>query len=198
METVYRVYAPPLSRLVAGGLATGTGRVRVSSPFEAGAVVQEVFARAFAERARLAYDGLSPYLSYLATIARNHVLNELRVREDPTPPEVLTTALGAQPSEPPQGPHEHAEAHELTRLTAQFVASRPERERLVYAARFERELTQDAAADELGLTRIQVRRAEATFRVALFAHLRASGYLDHARPVEPGLAADPTSLRRPS
>ncbi len=188
MEAVYRHYAPPLSKRVASGLSGGGGRVRVSSPFEVGAVVQEVFTRAFSERARLAYDGLSPYAAYLSTIARNYLLNELRVREEPAPPEELASAVG-DGGEKAQSPHEHAEASELLRLTQDFVRGRPEREQAIYQARFEQGLTQDAAAKALGLTRIQVRRAEANLRASLFTHLKAKGYLDHAAQKPQGLAA---------
>ena len=61
----------------------------------------------------------------------------------------------------------------------------------MFRARFEQYLSQEEAAASLGLTRIQVRRVEAKLRRDLFVHLRASGYLDRAQPVESSLVGAP-------
>ncbi|MBL8953157.1 MAG: sigma-70 family RNA polymerase sigma factor [Myxococcaceae bacterium] len=196
MELVFRHYAPQLSALVARGLSTRGGRIRPSSPFEVGAVVQEAFARAFTEKARGAYDGASDYLQYLAAIARNELLNQQRGREDLTEQDVLESQLGgASPNSgaavgaAPASPEQATEERELHGLVSNFLAARDAREQEVYRARFEQHLTQEDAAAVLGLTRIQVRRLEAKLRRDLFAHLRSSGYLDRARPVESSLVS---------
>ncbi len=195
MELVFRHYAPQLSALVARGLSTRGGRIRPSSPFEVGAVVQEAFARAFTDKARGAYDGASDYLQYLAAIARNELLNQQRGREDLTDHETLESQLGSSVNAgsavaaPPPSPEQVAEEKELHGLVSTFLAGRDAREQDVYRVRFEQHLTQEDAAAVLGLTRIQVRRLEAKLRRDLFAHLRASGYLDRARPVESSLVS---------
>ncbi len=195
MELVFRHYAPQLSALVARGLSTRSGRIRASSPFAVGAVVQEAFSRAFTEKARGAYDGASDYLLYLAAIARNELLNQRRGREDLTERDALEAQLGASPNAgaavgaAPASPEQAAEERELHGLVSNFLAARDSRERDVYRARFEQHLTQEDAAAVLSLTRIQVRRFEAKLRRDLFAHLRASGYLDRARPVESSLVS---------
>ncbi len=195
MEIVFRHYAPQLSALVARGLSTRGGRIRPASPFEVGAVVQEAFARAFTEKARGSYDGASDYLQYLAAIARNELLNQQRGREDVAEGAALEAQLGtaanasAAVSAGPPSPDQVAEERELQGLVATFLAHRDEKDRQVYQARFEQNLTQEDAATVLGLTRIQVRRVEAKLRRDLFAHLRASGYLDRARPVESSLVS---------
>jgi DNA-directed RNA polymerase specialized sigma24 family protein len=74
LELVYQHYGPKVSGMVAQSL---TGR----SPFEAGSVVQEVFARAFSRGAREGYTGLTPYLAYLSAIATPVLLNERRLKE---------------------------------------------------------------------------------------------------------------------
>ena len=184
METVYLHYAPLLSALVFRGLATQNGRVRVTTPFEVGSVVQEAFARSFQEKARLAYDGLSPYLSYLAAIARNYLLNERRVREEPASDAAIEVALtagvqtGTALSSPPRRPDEVAEEHELARLVEAFLAERTQPERDIFKARFVERRTQDEAAAAVGLTRIQVRRIEAHLREDLLARFKLSGYLE--------------------
>jgi len=195
MEIVFRHYAPQLSALVARGLSTRGGRIRPSSPFEVGAVVQEAFARAFTDKARGAYDGASDYLQYLAAIARNELLNQQRGREDLAEQETLESQLGesanagAAVGAAPPSPEQVAEENELHGLVSTFLAGRDPREQDVYRVRFEQHLTQEDAAAVLGLTRIQVRRLEAKLRRDLFAHLRSSGYLDRARPVESSLVS---------
>jgi RNA polymerase sigma-70 factor (ECF subfamily) len=196
MDIVFRHYAPQLSALVTRGLSTRGGRIRAASPFDVGAVVQEAFARAFTDKARGAYDGASDYLQYLAAIARNELLNQQRVREDTAEAGVIESQLGtsanagmAVASAPPS-PDQLAEERELHGLVEKFLAGREERERDVYRVRFEQHLTQEDAAAVLGLTRIQVRRVEAKLRRDLFVHLRASGYLDRAKPVESSLVSN--------
>lgn len=193
LEAVYRHYSPHLSALVFKGLPTQGGRVRATGPFEVGAVVQETFARAFGERARLAYDGLTPYLSYLSAIARNHLLNERRVREEPAEDRSLEGAAGSQAnggaalSNPPRRPDEVAEANELQNLIRGFLQGRSPRDRGIFQARFVERLTQDEAAARVGLTRIQVRRAEAHLRRDLLEVFKASGYFDQKQPVASSL-----------
>jgi RNA polymerase sigma factor (sigma-70 family) len=195
MEIVFRHYAPQLSALVARGLSTRGGRIRPASPFEVGAVVQEAFARAFTEKARGSYDGASDYLQYLAAIARNELLNQQRGREDVAEGAALEAQLGtaanasAAVSAGPPSPDQVAEERELQGLVSTFLKQRDDKDQKVYQARFEQNLTQEDAATVLGLTRIQVRRIEAKLRRDLFAHLRASGYLDRARPVESSLVS---------
>jgi RNA polymerase sigma factor (sigma-70 family) len=195
MEIVFRHYAPQLSALLVRGLSTRGGRIRPTSPFEIGAVVQEAFARAFTEKARASYDGAADYLQYLAAIARNELLNQQRSREDAAEAQALELHLDSQLSgaapvaAPPPSPEVAAEERELQGLVNTFLEAREPRERDVYRARFEQVMTQEEAAAALGLTRIQVRRVEAKLRRDLFAHLRAAGYLDRAAPVQNALAA---------
>jgi RNA polymerase sigma-70 factor (ECF subfamily) len=193
LEAVYRHYAPQLSSMVFRGLATQGGRVRATGPFEVGAVVQETFARALQERARLAYDGLTPYISYLSAIARNHLLNERRVREEPADALAIDAAAssaangGAALSNAPRRPDEVAEENELRHLVDRFLGTRTPLERNIFQARFVDRLTQDEAAERVGLSRIQVRRAEARLRRDLLASFKAEGYFRELAPIENSL-----------
>jgi RNA polymerase sigma-70 factor, ECF subfamily len=203
LDVVFRHYAPRLSALVERGLSTRGGRIRATSPFEVGAVVQEAFTRAFTEKARNSYDGSSDYLQYLAAIARNELLNQQRDREDSTASDVLEMQLGEGPvagfpvGTAPLPPDQAAEENELKGLVEAFVKQRDQREREVFRVRFEQHLTQDDAAAVLGLTRIQVRRVEARLRRDLFTHLRERGYLDRAEPAESSLVtAAPAGAHR--
>jgi RNA polymerase sigma-70 factor (ECF subfamily) len=88
LEALTRVYEE-YAGMIAGFLTRGftfssKGRALefrgYQQPFDLENVLQETFVRAFSEPARLAYDGLTPYRSYLTAIARNLVLSEHRRR----------------------------------------------------------------------------------------------------------------------
>src|SRR5262245_56542135 len=86
LEEVYRHYAPEVAAFLQRGFTfmSGGRHLRFAGyrqPFDLDNALQETFVRAFKESARLGYDGLNPYKSYLLAIARNLVLDELRRRE---------------------------------------------------------------------------------------------------------------------
>ncbi len=174
LEDVYQHYAPRVSGLLSKALK---GR----SPFEVGALVQEVFARAFQPGAREAYTGLTPYLAYLSAIARNLLLNERRMKEDAASAEAIDRALsgGSELSiSAPPPPDVAAEENELRRLVEGFLAGRTEVDRRLFEARFVERRTQEEAAQALGLSRIQVRRLEAHLRADLLDRFKQGGYLE--------------------
>src|SRR5574341_691980 len=75
LAAVYEHYVAGVSAILRHGFAFSSGGARTRfhgyrSQFELEDILQEVFSRAFSERARLAWDGLTPYESYLAGIAR--------------------------------------------------------------------------------------------------------------------------------
>ena len=53
------------------------------STFDLHNAVQEVFRRAFEERARLSYNGVNSYSNWILAIARNMVINQFRNKEVP-------------------------------------------------------------------------------------------------------------------
>lgn len=85
LADVYRQHSPRVVDALRLGFSfQSSGKRRrfkgFSDPLELESFVQEVFLRAFSERARLAYDGLRPFEPYLLTVARNIVIDELRRR----------------------------------------------------------------------------------------------------------------------
>src|SRR5688500_4594845 len=83
LDRVYRVYAEEIASILVNGFAfSSSGRAcrfqGLSSRFDLEDVLQEVFARRFTERARLAYDGLRPYGASLAASSRTTVIVRLR------------------------------------------------------------------------------------------------------------------------
>lgn len=182
LERVYREHVQEVAAFLRSGFMYTTNERPTRFPgvrdsFELESLVQEVFARAFAERARLAYDGLRPYGAFLTGIARHLVLD--RLRKQARRGEVLAApdVLDATPLD--TADHEATEDERRGReLVTQFLQSAcDERDRALYAARYERELSQVDAAEALGLTRIQVRRWETKFRERLLRFLKRADYV---------------------
>lgn len=137
--------------------------------------VLEVFARAFAPRAREAFDGVRPFDGYLLGIARNVVLEAARRGRREGDHDDAQLAVLADDAVPPDVA---AELGELDALLGRFRGELSAELQGVYDARFVEHRSQEAAADALGLTRIQLRRRERDLKVLLVAFLKKHGYLE--------------------
>src|SRR3990170_7467386 len=83
LDRVYRHYVSGVAAFLRSGFSYSSGGAPasfpgVASPYDLENLAQEVFTRAFAEPARMSYDGLRPYQGFLHGIARNLVLDDLR------------------------------------------------------------------------------------------------------------------------
>jgi hypothetical protein len=79
MEQVYWAYAARIAAIIRRGFnVKNEQRVPGVRGEQLEDLVQEVFTKAFSERARLAYDGLRDYGPFLFTIARNVVIDWAR------------------------------------------------------------------------------------------------------------------------
>lgn len=178
LEHVYHDYVHEVARLLRSGFGYQTGGKPSAfrgyhQPHELETAVQEVFARAFAPRARQGYDGLRPYRSYLFGIARHVVLDQLRRRSSRRE----TLELVDEPG-PPPAYEETLDEKQGRELVRRFVGEHcDDRDRKLFALRYEQELSQVATARAAGLTRIQVRRWESKFRARLLRYLKRSGYV---------------------
>lgn len=182
LHRVYVHYAPRISGFLRGGFTfTSRGQTfrfrGVERPFDLDNATQEVFARAFAERARLSYDGLRPYGDYILAIARNHVLNELRRRQEQLATDEIDPVAGLIEPRPPE---RTLEEREVARLLAQFLAALDDGDRAYFTVRFNDEHNQVEAARLLGITRIRARRIEARIKRDLLAFMKSNGYLSAA------------------
>ncbi|HSK04884.1 MAG TPA: sigma-70 family RNA polymerase sigma factor [Kofleriaceae bacterium] len=150
----------------------------VRDSFELESFVQEVFARAFEERARLAYDGVRPYGAFLNGIAKNLVLD--RLRKQARHGEVLAApdVIDAAGADAPPAWETSEDERRGRALVAEFLETAcDDRDRALYALRYERELSQDDTAREAGLTRIQIRRWETKLRARLLRFLKRADYV---------------------
>jgi RNA polymerase sigma factor (sigma-70 family) len=194
LEALYRTHAPDIARLLRFGFAFSSGgrdcRFHgVRSEFDLEDRLQEVFARAFSERARLGYDGLTPFGAYVRTIARNLVIDDFR-RKEQVLVEYSIDRSEAEPEAPPRGasepflgqlatsgrPELDRNQAELLELVAAFKATLSRRERQVYELRFERELEHDQITTESGLSASKVKTSEQRIRTAFFRFMRRHGY----------------------
>jgi RNA polymerase sigma factor (sigma-70 family) len=188
-EVLFRAYAEPVRRFLAGGF-TFVSRGRTcrfrgqGSGIDTESIVQETFARAFAPSTRTNYDGERPFKNYLFSIAKNLVLREFQrrdrlIRLETT--EETTDMLARKSSEqqflPADRNPEHTFADgELHEVTKQFIATLDEEEKLFFLHRFAKGLTQEATAKEMGVTRARVKLLEKGMRKRFLDTLRGNGY----------------------
>jgi RNA polymerase sigma-70 factor (ECF subfamily) len=132
--------------------------------------VQETFTRAFAERARLAYDGIRDYGPFVVTIARNLLLDLARKRGR----ELQLKELG-EAWDPPAPREEEPYADEATMKAVRgYLADVPPELRGVHEQLYVRGVSQAEAAQVLGYSRQQIRTLEKRLRDGLAAHLDRS------------------------
>jgi RNA polymerase sigma factor (sigma-70 family) len=202
LEEVYRHYVPEVAAFLQRGFTFSSGGrtlrfVGYAQPFDLDNALQETFARAFKESARLGYDGLHLYKNYLLAIARNLVLDEFRNREVAMSPFIDRLDAGG-PAESAAGEGEEAAPstavsdgpstggtaeqeflrNELGKLYAAFVARLDERDRTFFRHRFEDQLTQVDAGARSGLSHMQARTLEKKLRTAFLEYMKSNGYLE--------------------
>jgi len=173
LETVYWAYVDRIERVAKYGFRLAQKGLHIDgvAADEIGDVVQETFARAFAERARLAYDGLRDYGPFLSTIARNLLADRARRRGRELPLD-----LGGEWDEAPPPAEEPAWASEaLTKAVQSYLASASPELRAVHHERYVRSVSQEEAARVLGVSRQQLRTLEKRLRDGLADFLAGAG-----------------------
>lgn len=176
LRSVYAHYLPRVHGQLRAGFSFSSGgrAMRFNGyrdAFDRDNAAQEVFARAFAPRARLAYDGVRPYGDYLMAITRNLVLNELRRKE------LLFVEESSGGDAPCSPPDELLEEREVERLLVEFAAGLAQRDGEYFRVRFTEARSQVEAAEVMDMNRIVARRMEARIKVALLEYMKARGYL---------------------
>lgn len=181
---VFHLYAPIIARALRAGVVVHVdGRpTRIGaqlSDFDFENLLQETFARAFKESARLAYDGLRPYRSYIVTIAKNLLVDRAR-KEKRDRRVVFTDEIERYGGVDAQTPEALAIGGELQRLLAAFRASLSDDVLRVFLCRYEQERSLRDAAQELEMSMWNLRRIDARIRVSLLEALRKAGFLEEA------------------
>lgn len=127
-------------------------------------LVQETFARAFSQRARLAFDGLRDFGPYLATIARNLLVDWARRQGR----EIQTDSVAAQLAQEDGDELDVPWADAATiRIVEDYLAGLPRELADVHRERYVHSRSQRDAAKILGISRQQLRTRENRLRDGL-------------------------------
>lgn len=198
LEAVYRHYVKGVAHFLQKGFSFRSGDKffffkGYRSTFDLHNAVQEVFRRAFEEKARLSYNGVNSYSNWILAIARNMVINQFRNKEVPFSQfeegpdgenrrrfeneidEKYTGLLYASTGPKQDVAIEHAE---LKILINRFLGELNDEDRELINLRFVEGFGQEEAAKHMGSTRMKIRTQEAKVRKRLIAFMRDSGYLD--------------------
>jgi RNA polymerase sigma factor (sigma-70 family) len=200
MDQVYRHYHRGVTAFLRKGFTfrSGTGHFffkGIQDNSDLRSAVQEVFRRAFEDRARQSYNGVNSFTNWILAIGRNMVINQFRNREiafsdyisptderghltvmDDEITEEFSGILYGRPSKPQDSVFEHGE---LKGLIDAFTKELSEHDRKLLILRFAEGLGQEETAKLLGSTRMKVRTAESRLRSRLRAYMRHSGYIDN-------------------
>lgn len=143
-------------------------------------LIQESFLKAFAERARMAFDGVRPYRPFLLRIVKNAMIDRHRARKREARAGEGVGDIDALVDE--NAPLPAGEAGErdldwkrLATATEGFVRDLDRESRELVRARFEEELSQDAAAEALQCSRRRIRTLEARVQRELRRYLKRCG-----------------------
>lgn len=184
LTAVYRRYVDDVAALARRGFTIESqGHLYVAGAANADEerdLVQETFARAFAEPARRRFDGLRPYRPYVLRITKNLMIDRFRARRrepaaNPSSLGIDAILEGAELDAGVELPEDLAWA-ELRAATREFVETLDERSQAVVRARFEEELSQKATAARLQCSRRKVRTAEARILKGLSRFLTKRGF----------------------
>jgi len=145
-----------------------TLRVQVGGRLDVADIVQDVFIKAFSERARLSYDARFGYKPFLLAVARNAFIDELRrqsreIHLDETHVDCSALAEIAPDEQVPWADPQ------LTTLVARHLAELNVQERAIYYERYVRDRSQEQTAT--ALARQQVRTLESRLCVGLARRL---------------------------
>jgi RNA polymerase sigma-70 factor (ECF subfamily) len=154
LERVYREHVEGVEAFLRSRLARAG---RLSPPILAD-LVQEVFMKAFAERARASYDGTRDYRPYLIALARNMLIDWLRrSRREVSEPRELEALIDAEDGDPTAA---ELFPPELVAATSRYLAALPPELKAVHERRFVNAEPQVSAAQALGISRQNLRTLE--------------------------------------
>jgi RNA polymerase sigma factor (sigma-70 family) len=176
LVAVYEEYAAPVQDLVGRRCQIVRANGRINGILFVSAqdfpdVVHEVFVRAFSPPSRRGYDGVRAYGPYLLMIARNTMIDWARRRgQAATVAECSADIASLAPR--PDDPAPWTAPHTLAILD-RYLAALPDELRRLHRLRYERALSQEASAREMGISRQKLRTLEQRLRRGLAEELSA-------------------------
>lgn len=168
LEEIYWAYVDRIELIARNGFAKAAGALTA----DVADVVQETFARAFADDTRRRFDGLSDYAPYLSSIAR-HVLADAWRRAGRQQPVPDVAAL-VEPSQDAVADAGVGDA-ELSRAVDEYLAGLSAEMTAIHRELYVLGRSQRDAASALGISRQSVRTLEKRLRKGLATHLRRRG-----------------------
>jgi RNA polymerase sigma-70 factor (ECF subfamily) len=162
LAEVYRSYRPRVDAYLES--LSKRGFANAWRAFAVPDLRQEVFLRAFSPRTRAAYDPNRRYAPYLIKIAHHCFLDEARLRQREA---LLVDDTVVSASNEPHVHASDAQDAQLEAIVERYLAGLPERLRAVYDQRFVFDESQEVARLALGLSRRQLRTAEAHLKLGL-------------------------------
>ena len=162
LAAVYDAYVSYVAAIVSRGVLIKDVRLPPPPISAQDDLIQDVFVRAFSERARLGYDGLREYRPYLAQICRNVIIDWARKRGRELSVEELQQHL--EEARAPETP--------FARVVVEFVATLDTTLKAVYEARYVQCLGQEESGALLGLSRQQLRTQEKRLREGLATRIK--------------------------
>jgi RNA polymerase sigma-70 factor (ECF subfamily) len=190
LDAVYCEYAEQLLVMLKEGFAIESLGKRYlfegyREPWHLESAAQEIFTRAFSQKARTAYDGLRPYKNYLFTIARNYVVDLFRKKqkrfiplEEIPEPKREDIELTEKGHADPEG---LAVSHEMEVLVQQFVTALDAFEKELFGLRFTSGMSVEACAKKAGVTEYRVKRTEKKIKLRFYRYMKKRGYFDGFR-----------------
>ncbi len=166
MQRVYTSYAPLVHTVCRHGFGGFRG---FFDPIDREDAVQSIFAAAFTEKARLSYNGIDPYASFLRGIAHNVVrrMLESRKRFERKPEQLV------QESEDLEAAAIHRQALDAVRQFRESVTDPTEA--TILARYFCDGWAEEKLAEHLGITRYKTRKLIAKLQKRMRKHLKAHG-----------------------
>jgi RNA polymerase sigma-70 factor (ECF subfamily) len=186
LTRVFDLYVEDIGRTLRAGVVVEVEgqRHRVGAHLPEGEIevlIQETFTRAFQPRARESYDGLRPYGAWLATIARNLLVDRAR-QERKHAREVPVEDVGTLSDEGSAiDPSWRIEEEQLGAIVRRVTGELDELDREIFRLRVQEGASFRAAAEALKTTEIVIRRRDTRLRARLLEALRAEGFLENAR-----------------
>lgn len=185
LARVFRHYAQEVATVIRAGVVVDVdgARVRMGNGLPQGeveALVQETFARAFTKQARTSYDGVRPYDAWLATIARNALIDRARVEQKHKRVSALDD-LSDFADDAARDPAWHAEHRQIMSVVERLKAALDDVDGRIFRARTEQGMSFSETAKELGLTEAVVRRRDTRLRARLLDLLQNEGFLTDAK-----------------
>lgn len=208
LERIYRAYVREVAAFLRNGFSFSSGDKMLrfagyQAPEDLQDALQETFLFALGESARIGYNGLTPYKSYLLGIAKNVVLG--RFRKDlhrvclfvPVKREAENSAGAAEEAAldrfadcaPPfPAPDEAIEKKEIRHLVDCVLKELTPLQGQIIQLYFQDEQTQEKIATELGINRNHLRKHLMVIKKKLFKRLKKAGLgqwmVEPAKPVE--------------